>query len=147
MRCTLLLLAFPLLLSCRHEFPPPGSNDADDRDPDATIAIDQRPARHDDQHGDRIVVDTTAPYCSTTPTGSGADCTKEESWGCVGICDGKHRYACLKSSEAREIQCPEAGGCVCIVGVQKTPCPASLDSGRLGCDRCLEALRQGCCRP
>ena len=145
MRCVVLcLLALPLL-SCRHEFPPTSPGDLEDHDPDGAIAADQR-AAGDQRVLDRLLADATLPAC-TPVTGPGADCAKEESWSCVGVCDGQHRYACTKSPVAREIRCPGSGPCECLVdGKPAGACPG-LDNGRLGCDRCLEALRQGCCRP
>jgi hypothetical protein len=142
-RVGLLLLALPLL-SCRHEFPPPASGDADDRDPDAALAIDQR-AGDRGAPPDRSLPDAAAATCAAV-TGPAGDCAKEESWGCVGVCSGKYRYACLKSPVQREIQCAEGSPCECVVDGKTTIC-SGLDNGRFGCDRGLEALRQGCCTP
>jgi len=142
MRFVLLLLSVALL-SCQHEFPPPTAPaDADDQDPDGALPADQRAIDH---RVDRVRPDLSLPQCTAATAGT-ADCTKEEGWSCIGVCENKHRYAC-QSSQVREIRCPETGACECWVGSKVQACPSLLDNGRTGCDRCLEAFRNGCCRP
>ncbi len=142
MRCVVVLLAL-LSASCRHEFPAPTTGDANEHDPDAALPLDHRLGQ-EAERVDRLLRDAPPNQCAKL-SGS-ADCAKEESWTCAGICEGKHQYACAGAVQ-REIRCPELGLCECYVGGALVATCAFLDNGRFGCDRCLEALRQGCCKP
>ena len=161
----MLTLSVVLLLSCHHSFPPEGGEtDSADRDRDGSVDLAVVEAGPDRPRRDFPVteagpLDFSVPDCGAglgdpvaTPDLGGADlgkdpCSSLLNWTCKGCGDSFHRMVCYVNSEIRrEIWCDDTE-CRCRTEEDAVPIPCLeiIDNGRIGCGRCLDAFKQGCC--